>query len=182
MRPLLFGLLLLLVATVTAMGQKTTFIGVGPVYTLPLDTFGITNDNAIGGTLLYESRKYCQIWFGARLSYSAHRAKDQTLRVFYEDEVILAPEARYFPVEPMKFPLYVIGNLQMSSISGTDSAAKAGLGGGGGLGYLLMYDNDCCNWFLDFSARYQAPNLFLRSDRRPTLTSIVLALTFNISL
>lgn len=177
--------LLLLVGAASASGQSTTFLGAGPTYTLPLDTFAVTNDNALGGTLLYESRKFCQIWFGVRLSYTANRVKEKTgekIRLFYEDQIVLAPEARYFFAQPTSFPLYLVGNLQLSNIAGADSASRAGLGLAGGLGYLLEYDNDCCKWFLDFSAVYQAPNLLLRSSRRPTLSSILLALTFNISI
>jgi len=182
MRLILFGLLLLLLATTATRAQKTTFIGLGPTYTLPLDTFGITNGNAVGGTLLYESRKFCQIWFGLRLSYTRNVAKDDRTRFFYQDQIVLAPETRYFFAEPTTFPLYIVANVQMSSIAGTDSASRTGLGLAGGLGYLLIYENDCCNWFLDLSAQYQTPNLILRSELRPILSSIVLALTFNLSI
>lgn len=183
--PYLAGLLFLLIGATSALGQSTTFLGIGPTYTLPLDTFGMTNDNAPGGTLLYESRKFCQIWFGIRLSYTANNVKTtsgERIRFFYEDQIVLAPEARYFFAEPTSFPLYVVANAQLSSIAGSDSAARAGMGLAGGLGYLLLYDNDCCNWFLDFSALYQSPNLLFGSGRRPTLNSILLALTLNIAI
>jgi|GEM_PF-743060 len=184
-------LLLALVLLVSAQGTaQTTFLGIGPTYTIPQDTFARTNGPALGVDLTYESRKYCQLWFGLRFNYTHNVVGDSISpdfhrRPYYTDAVSLAPTARFFFSKPLDFPLYLQGMVHFSSIATSDTASgasTAGLGAGIGAGYLLMYNSDCCNWFLDLYAHYQAPNLILRSGERPVLPAIVVGLNFNYSL
>lgn len=169
---------------------QTTFLGGGPTYTLPQGSFAESNGNAWGGLLTYESRKYCQLWFGLRLHYTHNvpldtAAPEFTGGPYYTDAVSLAPTARFFFTKPLEFPLYLQGMLHFSSISTSDSlstASPVGLGVGIGAGYLIMYDSDCCNWFFDIYAHYQVPNLILRSSERPALPALVVGLNFNYSL
>lgn len=179
---LLSILAMLLLSVVGVSAQSTSFVGIGPVYSLPQDTFSVSNKPAFGGSLVYVSRKYCQLWPGVRINFTANQAREDTTRIYYQNAISISPDVRYFFTKPTEFPLYVNAMIHFGGISGTDSASRTGLGIGGGLGYLLHYDSDCCNWFLDLYAQYQAPNLILRSDDRPLLTSILLGLSFNLSL
>lgn len=174
-------LVLLLAASAVAPAQ-TLFVGLGPSYSIPQGRLADSNQASFGGSVLLGSRKYCQLWTGLRLNYTAYQKKTDTTRGYYNDAITLSPEVRYFFVQPLDFPLYVHGMLSFSGISGTDSASRSGLGGGLGLGYLLFYDSNCSDWFVDMYANYQFPNLFLRADARPSLSAIAVGLSLNLRL
>jgi len=164
------------------LSAQTLFLGLGPTYSMPQGIFDSTNQASYGGTLVIGSRKYCQLWTGLRLSYTEYQRRDESARSYYTEAVTLSPEARYFFAQPLDFPFYIHGMLSFSGISGTDSASRTGLGAGLGLGYLLFYNANCCNWFIDLYANYQVPNLILRSDLRPGLSAIVIGANFNFGL
>lgn len=161
---------------------QTLFLGLGPTYAIPQGKLEETNKGSFGGSLVIGSRKYCQLWTGLRLGYTEYQRQTDTTRNYFTEAITLSPEARYFFAQPLDFPLYMHGMLTFSGISGTDSATRTGLGGGLGLGYLLFYDSNCCNWFLDLYANYHAPNLILRSDDRPALSAIVVGINLNFGL
>jgi hypothetical protein len=174
--------LLLLLAAPSGVQGQTLFVGLGPTYSIPQGRLADSNVASFGGSVLLGSRKYCQLWTGLRLSYTAYQRRTDTTLGYYENAITLSPEARYFFVQPIDFPLYVHGMLSFSGISGTDSASRTGLGAGLGLGYLLFYDSNCSNWFLDLHANYQAPNLILRAASRPSLPAIAVGLSLNLRL
>jgi hypothetical protein len=174
--------LLLVLAIGSGARAQTTFLGIGPTYSIPMGTFDTTNTGSFGGTVVLGSRKYCHLWTGLRLSYTAFRKKTDSTELYYSSGVFLSPEARWFPALPTDFPFYVQGMLTLGGIGGTDSASHAGLGVGGGIGYLLFYDSNCCGWFLDLYVRYDVPNLILRSSLRPSLPVVVAGLSFNLGL
>lgn len=174
--------LFLIALAVGDLPAQTLFLGLGPTYAIPQGSFEETNKESFGGSLVIGSRKYCQLWTGLRLGYTEYQRRTDTTSNYYTEAITLSPEARYFFAQPLDFPLYVHGMLTFSGISGTDSATRTGLGGGLGLGYLLFYDSNCCNWFLDLYANYHAPNLILRSDLRPSLSAIVVGVNLNFGL
>ncbi|MEP7218760.1 MAG: hypothetical protein ABI876_07570 [Bacteroidota bacterium] len=172
----------MLIGASAGLWAQTTFVGFGPTYSLPQASFDSTNKGSFGGSVVYASRKYCQLWTGLRLSYTSFQRKTDTTRSYYTTSVMLSPEARYFFAQPLDFPFYVHAMLNLSGIGGTDSATRAGLGLGLGVGYLLFYNSNCCGWFLDLHAQYQLPNLILRDSSRPSLPSILIGLSFNLGL
>ena len=164
------------------LGAQTLFTGFGPTYSIPLDTFGVSNRASFGGSALIESRRYCQLWTGLRLGFTQYRPKNDTVRSYYRNALSISPEARYFFAQPLELPLYVQGMVTLSGIGGTDSVSRVAVGLEGGVGYLLFYDSNCCGWFIDLHARYQRPNLFFRSEERPSLSSLLVGLSFNLAL
>ena len=173
---------LLLLAIGSGASAQTLFMGLGPTYSIPQGTFDTTNKGSFGGTLVVGSRTYCHLWTGLRLGVTAYQPKTDSTELYYENAITISPEARWFPDLPTSFPFYVQGMLTFSGIGGTDSASRVGFGAGAGIGYLLFYDSNCCGWFLDLYARYDIPNLFLRSDDRPALHAIVAGISFNLGL
>jgi hypothetical protein len=147
-----------------------------------MSTFDTTNKGSFGGTLTFGSRKYCHVWTGLRLNYTAFQRKTDSTQLYYTTAVSLSPEARWFPALPTSFPFYIQGMLTLGGIGGTDSASHVGLGAGAGIGYLLFYDSNCCGWFLDLYVRYDVPNAILRSSLRPALPAVVAGLSFNLGL
>ncbi len=179
---LVFTLLVLLLALHSRASAQTLFVGIGPTYSIPQGRLADSNDASFGGMILIGSRKYCQLWTGLRLGYTAYQRTSDTVRGYYDEAITISPEARYFFAQPLDFPLYLHGMLTLSGISGTDSASRAGVGAGVGLGYLLFYDSNCSTWFLDLFANYQFPNLFLRSEQRPVLSALAVGLSLNLRL
>lgn len=178
----LVAVLAVMFAALTVAHAQRVYLGFGPTYSVPTRPLDTTTMESFGGAVVIGSRKYCHLWAELRAGYTALRRSDTSRPLFYEHAVTLSPSARWFPVEPTSLPFYVQGMVSASRIGGSDSASVLGLGLGGGVGYLLFYDSNCCGWFADLYAQYQAPNLLLRSDRRPSLESVVLGLNINFSL
>jgi hypothetical protein len=56
-------------------------------------------------------------------------------------------------------------------ITGEDEASVVGMPGTVELGYLFLYTNPCCDWFVTASVRYTAYNM-LRDLDRPHLSGL----------
>ncbi|GAB1430136.1 hypothetical protein MASR2M18_09690 [Ignavibacteria bacterium] len=157
---------ILLALQLPARGQIVA--GAGVTYALPQNKFADVNKGSLGGTAALFSRRYCNLWFGLRLDYTSFQEKDSIVKS-YSDAFAFSGEARYFFSPPTELPLYLQADITVSGIDGKDSANTSGFGGAIGAGALLFYDKHCCDWFIDLNARYNAPNIFLRSDIRPVL-------------
>jgi hypothetical protein len=69
----------------------------------------------------------------------------------------------------------------ISIITGDDEEGKIGMPGTLEAGYLLNYENPCCDWFITLSARYTTNNM-LRDLDRPHLSGLSGMIHFNFPL
>ena len=49
--------------------EAQNYIGLGAVYSIPVIDFADINGQSVGGALVYESRRYCNLWYGLRFEY-----------------------------------------------------------------------------------------------------------------
>lgn len=169
------------------------FVGIGPGFSIPeQQDYRQVNRNSFGGTLLLMNRSFCQLWYGVRLDYSPLRQRDDrpANRYAFASSTTIAAEARFFPVEPTRLPVFIAGTLGFNGtgtdpdtrLPGTEPGSPAGLGYSLGAGIALPYSSNCCGWFLTLIARYNVPNGILRSSYRPPLSCWDVGLLLNVSL
>jgi hypothetical protein len=165
----------------TGLSAQSSFIAGGVTYAVPSGSMADAFAPAPGTALTYGSRAFCNVWTGVRFAYTQLVAGDEAHENAVDYEVSLAPEVRYFPIDPMTFPGYLRGSIELSVVSAPHAGTPVGLGAGAGIGILFPYTSACCGWFLDLSAGYRAPNL-IRDEDRSLLSAFVLGLSLNIGL
>jgi len=157
---------------------------VGVNYLIPTEKFKDANKNSIGIKLEVISKNYCRLWYGLRIDQFNLKKKNEIS--YYKKETLISPVVKYSPFVRdcfnNKFLPYIEGQINLSSISGTDNLSKLGVGGGLGLGlaYNFVIFKKC--WMIDVQAIYSAPNFIHRADKRENLKSINCGLSLSVSL
>lgn len=161
-------------------------LGAGPEYFMPLSEAGKVNEDSPGVSLVFESRKYCNLWYGFKIDYiSLNKIKDID-SAYFKDAFVFSPEFRYvFTYGDCSHPainFYAQGLVNISSIGGWDNAGRlglgAGLGGGASVPFVLL--KKCCA--VDLNVLYQAPNFILRADNRAKIQFFSIGLIFSMGL
>ncbi len=170
-RQICLPMLLFLVVVMKAPCQ--TFVGAGLGAAMPMTQYADESDMGLHGELLYGINRFCDVWPMLTLNYGRYAPKD-TLSVLtpsHPNVVSLQAGIRWFPWSSTKFPLYAALGTGLSVITGEDEASVVGMPGTVELGYLFLYTNPCCDWFVTASVRYTAYNM-LRDLDRPHLSGL----------
>ena len=154
---------------------------------MPQGAFKETNQNSVGYNLQLESRAFCNVWYGVRIDYINYQENPANTGLNYlKDAVLLSPEFRYnfFSANCYKNVMlpYLQVMLTYSSIGGTDSANRSGLGAAGGAGLVFPFRLFGACWSFDFNAQYMAPNFIFRSEDRSSVQSFNFSITLGIGL
>ena len=161
-------------------------LGVGGNYALPAGQFNKMNSDSPGISLLLESRKYCNLWYGIKLDYLFLEKNQQTDTTYFTNAFIFSPEFRYvFTYGNCSNPginFYAQGLLNISSIGGSDQANRLGLGGSLGAGASMPYVFLKKCWALDMNISYAAPNFIFRAENRMQIQYIMISLFMSIGL
>ena len=171
LRSLFVGTLVLFMTVMQAPCQ--TFVGAGLGAAMPMTQYADESDMGLHGELLYGINRFCDVWPMLTLNYGRYAPKDtlSALTPSHPNAVSLQAGIRWFPWSSTKFPLYAALGTGLSVITGEDDASVVGMPGTVELGYLLFYENPCCDWFLTASVRYTAYNM-LRDGDRPHLSGL----------
>ncbi len=154
-------------------GRSQTFLGLGAGAALPMTKYADESDRGLHGELQYGVHRFCNIWPVLTLNYGRYSPKDtlSALIPSHPNAVSLQANVRWFPWNATKFPLYASIGTGLSIITGEDDASTVGMPGTLEVGYLFLYSNPCCDWFITASARYTAYNM-LRDLDRPHLSGL----------
>ncbi len=150
-----------------------TFLGAGLGAAMPMTKYADESDMGLHGELQYGIHRFCDIWPVLTLNYGRYAPKDtlSALTPSHPNAVSLQANVRWFPWSSTKIPLYASVGTGLSVITGEDDASVVGMPGTLELGYLFLYDNPCCDWFITASLRYTAFNM-LRDLDRPHLSGL----------
>lgn len=160
------------------------YYSAGANYLIPTEKFKDKNKKSLGIKLEVMNKNYCRLWYGLRIDQ--FNLKKENEISYYKKETLISPVVKYSPFVrdcfDNKFLPYIEGQINLSSISGTDNLSKLGFGGGLGLG--LAYNFKCLKkcWMIDAQAIYSAPNFIYRADKRENLKSINCGLSLSVSL
>lgn len=170
---------MLLAASLAMRGQ--TFVGGCLKAGMPTTEYSAIGDYVLGVEGRIGIHRYCNIWPFAMISYD-RLSVDASRPDFlprYQDVVQAMGGLRWYPFGSTTFPLYGSVATGISYIPESDGASNVGLPGSLDVGFLLWYENPCCDWFLDVSLRYSALNM-LRDLDRPHLSSLSLIIAIGL--
>ncbi len=182
-----FGLLIIvLYLSVFANLNSQLYVGGGINYALPQSEFSDNNKDAIGINLQIDYRQYCKLWLGLRIDYTDFEPLTDTTVFYYSNITMLSPQIKYAPFTEgcydNKFIPYLVGQLNISSISGTDNLSKIGLGAGMGIGFAYNFKIfDKC-WMIELNSIYTYPNTIERAKDRSSISLINSAITLSVGL
>ncbi len=163
---------------------SSIYYSAGINYLIPTEKLKDKNKNSVGFKLEVMNKNYCRLWYGLRIDHFNLKKKDQVS--YFKKETLISPVVKYSPFVrdcfDNKLLPYIEGQINMSSISGTDNLSKLGLGGGLGLGIAYNFKLFKKCWMIDAEALYSAPNFIYRADKRDNLKSINCGLSLSVSL
>jgi hypothetical protein len=170
-RWLLAGIIVASAGAVQAPCQ--TFLGAGLGASMPMTRYVDESELGLHGELQYGIHRFCDVWPVLTLNYGHYAPMDtlSALTPSHPDVFSLQANVRWFPWGSTTFPLYTSIGTGLSVINGEDDASTVGMPGTVELGYLFLYENPCCDWFLTASVRYTAFNM-LRDLDRPHLSGL----------
>lgn len=168
-------------------GPYVTFVGLGPSYSIMTGRMSDLNKNALGLNLFIENRRFCNLWYGAKIDYFSLTKKDSVPDTTYFKSIFtISPEFKYVfnnsDCDKKKLVYYLQGVLNISAIKGADNKGLLGLGGSAGAGasYPFILWDRC--WSVELSALYCAPNAFVRASGRQNVQFIDLSLSLSVGL
>jgi len=179
-----------LIVTILAIGSATgpaaygqTFLGIGIGGSLPSTGLADGADYGLNGEIRYGLHRYCNVWPVAAISFDTYPENDTATAIAqtYPTAVSAMASLRWFPWGSTSTPLYASIGTGLAVNLGNDSELPVGLPGQLGIGYLFLYENPCCDWFLDVQLRYTAYNM-LRDLDRPHLSALTLMIAVGIPL
>lgn len=150
-----------------------TFLGAGLGASMPMTRYTDESELGLHGELQYGIHRFCDVWPVLTLNYGRYSPVDtlSALTPSHPDVFSLQANVRWFPWGSTTFPLYAGIGTGLSVINGEDDASTVGMPGTVELGYLFLYTNPCCDWFITASVRYTAFNM-LRDLERPHLSGL----------
>lgn len=163
--------------------QAQTFLGIGVGGSLPATGLADGADYGLNGEIRYGLHRYCNVWPVASISFDTYPENDTVTAIAqtYPTAVSAMASVRWFPWGSTTTPLYGSIGTGLAVNLGNDSELPVGLPGQLGIGYLFLYENPCCDWFLDLQLRYTAYNM-LRDLDRPHLSALTLMVAVGIPL
>lgn len=180
-----FTIFIMIFALGFAKANSALYIGAGGNYLVPMGKFEDFNKESFGFKLEISNKNFCKLWYGLRLDYFSLKEQAKTLPHF-KKEVLISPVVKYAPfVEECydnKLIPYLTGQLNISSISGTDELSQLGLGASAGLGFAYNFKLFGKCWMLEAEGLYSAPNTIYRDDDRLNLKSLNVGLSLSVSL
>ena len=153
-----------------------SFVGFGLGAGLPQTQYSEQSNLGLHGELQYGVHKFCNMWPVLTVNYGSYGPIDSleyTSPRIYSLPSVLNVQAniRWFPWDAPNIPLYIGFGTGISIITGDDDEGILGMPGTLEAGYLLNYENPCCDWFITLSARYTTFNM-LRDLDRPHLSGL----------
>lgn len=170
--------LLILIIALSCKSFSGFYVGFGPSYHVLQEPTSNTNPNDIGLMAEFESRYFCNYWFGLNLNYIAlERGDDLTdQEPFFENAIMLSPKFRYvfsFTDMPVfDFNPYIFANLHLGMIQNNDQLGSMSLGSGIGAGTTIAFDaNDNC-YMIDLGFNYSGYNNIYKANGRADFNTL----------
>lgn len=179
-----FGVLVCAFLLLPINAISSIYYSAGINYLIPTAKFNDQNKNSVGIKLEVMNKNFCRLWYGLRIDQFNLKKKDQVS--YFKKEILISPVVKYSPFVrdcfDNKLLPYIEGQINLSSISGTDNLSNLGLGGGLGLGIAYNFKLFKKCWMIDAEALYSAPNFIYRADKRDNLKSINCGVSLSVSL
>lgn len=171
-------ILFILTIVFASSSYASFYVGFGPSYHLLQEPTSNSNPNDIGLMAEFESRYFCNYWFGINLNYvGLEKADDLTDQdPFFENAIMLSPKFRYvfsFTDAPnYDFNPYIFANLHLGMIQNNDELGSMSLGSGIGAGLAIAIDaNDNC-YMLDLGLNYSGYNNIYKANGRDDFNTL----------
>lgn len=179
-------LIVVLYLSMYAYSNSQLYVGGGVNYLMPDGDFADYNKDALGINLQIEYRQYCKLWLGLRFGYADLKSLADTTSFYFSNLSELTPQLKYAPFTDncydYKFIPYIIGQISISSLTGTDNLSKIGLGAGLGIGAAYNFKlMDRC-WMIEINSIYSGPNSILSAEGRTSIGLINSAITLSVGL
>lgn len=161
------------------------YVGFGPTYHLLQNPTSKTNENTIGLMAEFESRYFCNYWFGFNVNYLATERQEELSEFapHFENAIMLSPKFRYvfsfnempaYDVNP-----YIFANLHLGAINNTDERGAMSLGSGIGAGVTIAFDAGKNCFMLDLGANYSGYNNIYKASERDDFNTLQIYLILS---